>query len=313
MHPDQAVRVASHLPGREQIGDVLALEPPFGQPDREARLRSLRRLPDRGVLIAGTAALLLAAIAAAWWLHRAQALTRAADEAAAARARAAATKHRTQARHETQTRLLAAAGRPGSATLTRWRDAIADLPLSRAGWSLQRVDCDRYGGCVAHWARHHGSFEDLDRQARGQLGAPAFAASHPPGADWLGTTMTTAIVATGESVPAGSAEMLVQERLPRLRDAVNAWGSRLQDLALVGGRTSLASGAPFGAEATGTGAAQIGTGIVRLEWRVVDGLWSLPMLELPAYTVPETLTLTLAGTQITYELTGSLFANGQSY
>jgi hypothetical protein len=53
--------------------------------------------------------------------------------------------------------------------------------------------------------------------------------------------------------------------------------------------------------------------VVRMDWRLKDGVWSLPLLQVPPYVVVETLTLNFAPSQISYELSGSLFAHGARY
>ena len=132
MHPDQEVRVASHLPARARIGEAIAPDLLFGQPDGDTRLRPL--LPARwpAALAAGTAMLGLAVGFAAWWRHE-RAIER--DLLASARQNAATAAARLQAgaaRTRQLADLLAQAGHPGAAPLDRWRAAIAALPVSRS-------------------------------------------------------------------------------------------------------------------------------------------------------------------------------------
>ncbi|MDH0866717.1 type 4b pilus protein PilO2, partial [Mitsuaria sp. GD03876] len=68
MHPDRPVRVASHLPGRERLGDALPLAMLFDQPDPETRLRPLPGEQRRAAwCAAAVAATLLAAGATVVW------------------------------------------------------------------------------------------------------------------------------------------------------------------------------------------------------------------------------------------------------
>ncbi len=140
MHPDQEVRVASHLPGQDRIGEALAPDLLFGQPDGDTRLRPL--LPARwpAALAAGLAALGLSVGFTMWMRHQREVERATLD---AARHLAATAASRAQASAQRARRLgslLEQAGRPGLAPLDRWRAAIAALPLSRAGWTLQQVD-----------------------------------------------------------------------------------------------------------------------------------------------------------------------------
>ncbi|ANH67204.1 type 4b pilus protein PilO2 [Mitsuaria sp. 7] len=323
MHPDQEVRVASHLPGRDRLGDALVPDLLFGQPDGDTRLRPL--LPARwpAAVAAGVAVLGLGAGFAMWIRHEREMGRAAIDAARHLAATAASRAQAADLRARRLTRLLEQAGRPGSAPLDRWRDAIAALPLSRAGWTLQQVDCDRSGGCVATWARHHGSLETLDRLPVGALGAPSPRPDPSAGEDALAASMQTALAETAEP-PLTAREALIAARLPPLRLAMNVWGSHLQELATVGGaEASLTPAAPLkgGGEADATdltptreeGADPATLPVVRMVWRLKDGVWSLPLVQVPPYVVVETLTLNFAASQISYELSGSLFAHGTRY
>lgn len=349
MHPDQEVRVASHLPARARIGEAIAPDLLFGQPDGDTRLRPL--LPARwpAALAAGTAMLGLAVGFAAWWRHE-RAIER--DLLASARQNAATAAARLQAgaaRTRQLADLLAQAGHPGAAPLDRWRAAIAALPVSRAGWTLQQVDCDRTAGCVATWARHHGSFETLEALPAGAIGPPSMRPGLSAGEDLLASSMRTPLAGTITPPPAAH-EALVVARLPPLRLAVNVWGSHLQELATAGGAdATLHPGVPLlavaattvtevteatevtavttdaadaadaaeDADATTSPATAARSDaahkVVRMTWRLKDGLWSLPLLQVPPYVVVDTLTLNFAASQISYELSGSLFAHGTRY
>ncbi|WP_377155359.1 hypothetical protein ACFJIX_25130 [Roseateles sp. UC29_93] len=351
MHPDQEVRVASHLPGQDRIGEALAPDLLFGQPDGDTRLLPL--LPARwpAALAAGLAALGLSVGFTMWMRHQREVERATLD---AARHLAATAASRAQASAQRARRLgslLEQAGRPGLAPLDRWRAAIAALPVSRAGWTLQQVDCDRSNGCVATWARHHGSLEMLDGLPAGVIGAPSMRPELSAGEDALAASMQTALADTVEP-PLRRGEALIAARLPPLRLAMNVWGSHLQELATVGGAdASLTPGPSLDGEAgvsdpttTSTATARTGmstttdaasttgtasttgmTGadqeradlvaqpVVRMVWRLKDGVWSLPLVQVPPYVVVETLTLNFAASQISYELSGSLFAHGLRY
>lgn len=53
--------------------------------------------------------------------------------------------------------------------------------------------------------------------------------------------------------------------------------------------------------------------VERFTWRWQDGVWSLPLVDPPAHVVVDALTLTLGSSQVSYELSGSLFALGARY
>jgi hypothetical protein len=321
MHPDQEVRVASHLPGRDRLGETLVPDLLFGQPDGDTRLRPL--LPARWpvAVVAGMAVLGLGAGFAMWMRHERE-MDRVTIAAARHLAETAASRaHASGLRARRLTRLLEQAGRPGTSPLDRWRAAIAALPVSRAGWTLQQVDCDRSGGCVATWARHHGSLETLDRLPVGAIGAPSMRPEPSAGENALAASMQTSLAETAEP-PLKPGEALKAARLPPLRLAMNVWGSRLQELATVGGAdASLTPGAPLDGEAGATDptptrderADPATQPVVRMVWRLKDGVWSLPLVQVPPYVVVETLTLNFAASQISYELSGSLFAHGTRY
>lgn len=315
MHPDQEVRVASHLPGRDRLGEALVPEMLFGQPDGDARLKPL--LPARWpAALAGGIAVLGMAGGFAMWLRHERALERTAvdlarQSAAAAAARAAAAADRTRRLGQ----LLEAAGRPGSQPLDRWRTAVAALPLSRAGWTLQQVDCVRASGCVATWARHHGTLAALDTVPREHLGPPSMPGGPAAGENALASPMRTVLADTAEP-PLRAGEALTTARLPPMRLALNVWGSRLQDLATVGGGdAAIHPGAALdlGDDTGAPRAPDAGAPVVRLTWHLKDGLWSLPLVQVPPYVVVETLTLNFAASQISYELSGSLFVHGSHY
>lgn len=324
MHPDQEVRVASHLPGQDRIGEALAPDLLFGQPDGDTRLRPL--LPARwpAAVAAGVAVLGLGAGFAMWVRHE-RGMERAAMDAARHLAATAASRAQASGmRARRLTHLLEQAGRPGNAPLDRWRAAIAALPVSRAGWTLQQVDCDRSDGCVATWARHHGSLEMLDGLPAGTIGAPSMRPELSAGEDVLAASMRTSLADTAEP-PLKAGEALVAARLPPLRLALNVWGSHLQELATVGGAdASLKAGPPLDGAASAASAADrpVADGeradiaaqpVLRMVWRLKDEVWSLPLVQVPPYVVVETLTLNFAASQISYELSGSLFAHGTHY
>ena len=318
LHPGQNVRVASHLPGLGRVGEALSVDLLFERPDPETRLRPL---PGRQRRTAGIAALaagaLLAAGLGAAWLKREHdqerlAAEQARDAAASAANRAAQAASR---RASEAVRLLAAAGRPGAGALDRWRAAIARMPLSRAGWLLRQVTCSRADGCIATWTRHHGTLLQLDATWRASaaeprpetFAAPVLAIDRQSVPDWLAAPMPAPLPGTAES-PA-DAEPLTPGALPPLRDAVNGWGSRLQEMMLVGGGAALLdAGAPLVADASAATPRA-----VRLPWRLKDGLWSLPLLQIPPYVVVDSLTLNLGVSPLSYELSGSLFAIGDRY
>lgn len=304
MHPDQDVRVASHLPGRDRLGEALALEVLFSQPDDDARLKPL--LPARWpAALAGGIAMAGMIAGFALWLRHERALERIAAQLAHQSATAAAARAATTAERSRRLgQLLEAAGRPGALPLDRWRTAIAALPVSHAGWTLQQVDCDRATGCVATWARHHGNLAGLDASARGRLGPPSMRGELAAGEDALASPMRTVLADTVEP-PLRDDEALTAARLPPLRLALNVWGSRLQDLATVGGADAAIK--PGAALHLG------GAPIVRMTWHLKDGPWSLPLVQVPPYVVVESLTLNLAASQISYELSGSLFVRGTRY
>ena len=69
MHPDQPVRVASHLSARDRVGEAMAPDVLFGHPDGDTRLRPLRSARWPAALAAGAATLAIAMGFATWLRH----------------------------------------------------------------------------------------------------------------------------------------------------------------------------------------------------------------------------------------------------
>lgn len=338
MHPGEPVRVASHLPGHAVIGTALTpmLSTLFSQPDAESRLRPLRtrawywRAATVG-LLALAALGGVGSIAVSRMLERE---ARATEAAAQARHRAtlAARASPAQRAADRERRLagwLAESAPPGPALLDRWRAAIGALPLSRAGWTLQRVACEPIQGCLATWSRHHGNLARFDAaiealndardpRLRASLSTPA-----TPEAELLGASLQTLLPDTARqdqdtrspsTTTSPTTSPLRADQLPLLRDALNGWGSQLQDLATVGsGQAALKRLPPPDAEGADPPATEGALEVERFTWRWQDGAWSLPLVDPPAHVVVDALLLTLGSSQVSYELSGSLFALGARY
>lgn len=310
MHVGEEIRIASTLKQAWPEAEALAFDPMVELADRSTQLKPLGRLVISRrawcALVGGT--LLVGALA--WGaLHYLD------EQRRSAAAERAARENDPNHLYERQLPdLLRRAGVPGNRLLSQWRSVLGELPLQREGWALQRFDCRQATReCVATWVRHYGNFSDFDRHP--PLGARASHAAPSTGkgkdkASVLNASITTHhAIATGG--PGGPPPMLVRERLPSVQEATTRWGSHLQDLMLVAepGTTevSLAQGGLLGPGSVD----RLQRPVVSMPWRIADGLWSLPSLDLPDYAVPDTLTVKLDGPQVTYSLTGALYAKAK--
>ncbi|SEL08541.1 Pilin accessory protein (PilO) [Roseateles sp. YR242] len=315
IHIDQDVRVATDLGDTIPNSEVLQTQTVFEMPEAGSLVRPLiNRALRRTVLGGGTAAVVLsAALGSFLWSQHQQ--RKAADEAA----RLARENDPNRQYEANINAMLARAGIPGNVVLDQWRGLLNRLPITREGWALQRFECTQASReCVATWTRNYGNFQDFLTRPPVGVREPRFGTLSNNN-DVLGASMTTFHswdVADQQANHQSDHQALARPTLPRVGEVPETWGSRLQDLALAAGGaanvTSLKPARLFGPSSV-TSLQAIQQPVVAMEWRIVDGMWSLPAIDLPPSAVPESLTVQLAPTQITYTLTGNVYAKGKSY
>lgn len=319
IHVDENVRVATNLTDQIANAEPLQLNSIFEMPETSSLVRQLfnRALLRTVVSSAAAIAVVGGSIAGYLWnQHKAQLKK---EEAA----RVAYENDPNRVYERDIDGLLTRAGAPGNALLTTWREIVRTLPLSREGWSLQRIECKRSDEeCVATWIRHYGNFSDFaTKTADTDLSTPTTGSD----TDLLKSALTTRYPVQStlpSSLAASTSESelptLKRARLPLESDATSLWGSRLQDLTLVASgsgaktATSLRPGRLFGPPSI-RDMKLINRPVVSMEWQVSDSIWSLPSIDLPESAVPETLVVELSQTQILYTLSGNLYAKGKSY
>jgi len=319
MHVGYKVRLVSNLDASElPDAEPVSIEQVVGQPDKSALVHRLINRPLRRVVGLGACVVMLVGGGTGWYGYQQNEEMRLREEAAR---QAYESDPNVQYERGIESR-LSGAGQPGSALLDRWRAVVASLPLASGGWMLERVDCQAVA-CTATWQRYHGNFRDFDGQLPpGAASAPALkaVAGGTDGENLLGIRLRTEHP-TGppEGAPAGP--VLQRAGLPLLREAGQFWGSVLQDrsLALAGDSQSVQLGAKlgvpvlFGPEHVNVDVAVLRQPVARVPWSLSDGLWSLKATQLPAYAIPEALTVDLSKDTITYLLTGSLYAKAKTY
>lgn len=324
IHIDQDVRVATDLRDAIPNGEPLQVQTIFEMPEATSLVRPLINRLLRRTLVGGIAAALLAGSGLGYLLWNQYQQRKAAEEAA----RLAQENDPNRLYEQAIETLMANAGRPGNTVLDHWRTLLSHVPLTREGWALQRFTCSQTSrDCQATWTRNFGNFQDFLTDApRRDPASPAPQVAADGNGDLLGATITTHY--SWEDVGANAAPqtapglavhaappVLVREQLPVVDMVTQTWGSRLQDLSLVAGNAQAASLKParlFGPPSV-TQLTALHRPVVSLSWQVTDDLWSLPSIELPPSAVPETLTVLLTPTQVTYTLTGQVYAKGKPF
>ncbi len=319
IHVDENVRVATNLPDQIANAETLQLNAIFEMPESGSMVRQLFNRALFRTVVSGVAAITVVggSIAGYLWNQHKEQLKK--EEAA----RLAYENDPNRVYERDIDQLLIRAGLPGNALLTNWREIIRTLPLSREGWSLQRVECKRQDEeCVATWIRNYGNFSDFEtKTANSDLSKPATGSD----VDLLKSALTTRYPVK-TTLPASAAASSSETELPTLQrnqlplesEATSLWGSRLQDLTLVASgshtpaATSLRPGRLFGPPSVHD-MKLVNRPVVSLGWQVSDSIWSLPSIDLPDSAVPETLIVELSPTQVVYTLSGNLYAKGKTY
>ncbi|ALV06810.1 type 4b pilus protein PilO2 [Roseateles depolymerans] len=309
IHIDQDVRVATDLRDAIPNGEPLPVQAIFEMPEATSLVRPLINRVLRRTLVGGVAVALLAGSGLGYMLWNQYQARKAAEEAA----RLARENDPNRLYEQAIETLMAGAGQPGNTVLDHWRTLLSRVPLTREGWALQRFTCSQTSrDCQATWTRNFGNFQDFLTDApRPDPASPAPQVTADGNGDLLGATITTHY-SWEEGAPAPS---LVREQLPLVDGVTQTWGSRLQDLSLVAGNAQAASLKParlFGPPSV-TQLTALHRPVVSLSWQVTDGVWSLPSIELPPSAVPETLTVLLTPGQVTYTLTGQIYAKGKPF
>ncbi len=309
IHIDQDVRVATDLRDAIPNGEPLPVQAIFEMPEATSLVRPLINRVLRRTLVGGVAVALLAGSGLGYMLWNQYQARKAAEEAA----RLARENDPNRLYEQAIETLMAGAGQPGNTVLDHWRTLLSRVPLTREGWALQRFTCSQTSrDCQATWTRNFGNFQDFLTDApHRDPSSPAPQVTADGNGDLLGATITTHY-SWEEGAPAPS---LVREQLPLVDGVTQTWGSRLQDLSLVAGNAQAASLKParlFGPPSV-TQLTALHRPVVSLSWQVTDGVWSLPSIELPPSAVPETLTVLLTPGQVTYTLTGQVYAKGKPF
>ncbi|UXH80276.1 hypothetical protein [Roseateles amylovorans] len=319
IHIDQNVRLATNLTDQIANAESLQLNAMFEMPEAASLVRPLINRALIRTVVGGTMAALVVggSVGGMLWKQHQQRLK---DEAAA---RQAYENDPNRIYENKIDSMLASMGQPGNALLSSWRGILQGLPLSREGWTLQRVECTRVSQeCLATWHRNYGNFNDFDAKA---TGSALSSAGGGQDGDLLKSAITTRhpvqvprALASAASGALPTLPSLQREHLPLEKDATTLWGSRLQDLTLVasggGGSTSttLRPGQLFGPPQV-RDIKVVKRPVVSMEWRLVDNIWSLPSIDLPDTAVPDNLTVQLSAGQVTYTLSGSIYAKGKPY
>jgi Pilin accessory protein (PilO) len=325
IHIDQDVRVATDLRDVIPNGEMLQVQTIFDMPESGSLVRPLVNRTLRRTVVAGGLTALLVGSSLGYFLWEQHQTRKAAEEAA----RLAAENDPNRLYEKAIAHMLAQAGVPGNAVLDRWRTLLNRLPLSREGWALQRFQCSQNTrDCQATWSRNFGNFHDFLTEPPTDSRFPRVTPT--PNNDLLGAAITThhpwdepeldghaaaSSSAAASAPPAARLATLSRRALPLADTVTQQWGSRLQDVALVAGNaqaTSLKPSRLFG-PSTVTDLQALKQPVIQLEWQVTDGLWSLPSIDLPPSAVPESLTVQLNASQITYTLTGRVYAKGKPY
>lgn len=312
IHIDQDVRVATDLRDVIPNAEPLQVQSIFEMPEATSLVRPLINRALRRAVVAGVSMAVLGGSSVGYMLWNQYQLRRAAEEAA----RLAQENDPNRLYERAIDSLIAGVGHPGNAVLDRWRTLLNRVPLTREGWALQRFSCSQATrDCQATWTRNFGNFQDfLTDGPHPEPGSAAPQVTPEGNSDLLGATITTHY--SWDDTPAkAQGAPLVRDQLPLADGVTESWGSRLQDLALVAGNSQAASLKParlFGPP-TVTQLTALRRPVVSLSWQVTDGLWSLPSLELPPTAVPETFTVQLNPGQVTYTLTGQVYAKGKPF
>lgn len=321
IHAHQSVRVVSNFEDDALVSELVQPRLMVAHLHADAAVRRLVNRPLRRLVggIALATFVLGGAVAGALWYQAEQERKR---EEAERAAREADPDYRYEQAIE---QALATAGTPGNATLWRWREIAMALPITTHGWVLTRIECQRIG-CKGTWRRYYGNFEDFDRRLppgaqglpaltlEGGLVAAVIQSEHPLGD--AGTPAAPSPTASAPSASPVAAPTLVRDSLPALRPAIARWGSTLQDLGLLSetGESVAMTPATLFPGTTGTqDAGPIQRPVMKAAWSFSDSLWSLRDIEVPAFVVPEALTVELTDGAIKYTFTGGLYAKGKDY
>lgn len=309
IHIDQDVRVATDLRDAIPNAEPLPVQAIFEMPEATSLVRPLINRVLRRALVGGVAVALLAGSGLGYMLWNQYQARKAAEEAA----RLARENDPNRLYEQAIETLMAGAGQPGNTMLDHWRTLLSRVPLTREGWALQRFTCSQTSrDCQATWTRNFGNFQDFLTDApHRDPASPAPEVTADGNGDLLGATITTHYSWEADS----PAPALVREQLPLVDGVTQTWGSRLQDLSLVAGNAQAAALKParlFGPPSV-TQLTALHRPVVSLSWQVTDGVWSLPSIELPPSAVPETLTVLLTPGQVTYTLTGQVYAKGKPF
>lgn len=314
IHVDHEIRVASNLPAAVPDSETLHLDDLFSRPEGASALRLLFNKRLVRAVLSSVAVVGTIAGVGGWYLWDQQ---RQSEERAAAE-RAAAERDPNRIYESQIDDLLRQLGAPGDRLLDQWRQTIVRLPLSREGWTLQRIDCTRSArACIANWRRNYGTFAQFQRGIE-TLGTATTARADQTDGDMLNVGMSTVhAIDEGPVTSAAAADRLVRQALPELRASTEDWGSRLQDLSLVihssGADGLFLKPATVFGPASSADAIAIRRPVLSMAWRITDDIWSLPSISLPANAIADSLVVQLSPSGITYSLNGSVYVKGKHF
>jgi hypothetical protein len=297
----QAIRYVGNV---EELLDIekMALSDAFGLPDPEAALQGLPNYQFRIQLAAIMVPVVLIASAGGyWWFSQ---------------------KQKTERQRLTQQQdpnliyerqvdsALQQIGPDGNLALARWREVFGKLPVTRSGWRLEKVVCEK-DSCTAHWRRESGSVNVVKSHP------PAGMVSMLPSKPQSGDSPAEALIETTFSVepPAGVELSRKRNELPTSDQAETVLTSQLQDMALLpDAHVKLKPPELF--PSTGATLEQLMRPVIRGEWSITHELWSLGdlKLNLPAQAVQNlTIQLDEKTKNWVYTLTGHYYAKGKKY
>lgn len=297
LQADQAVRFVGNTELFENI-EKISLTEVFSRPDQAAHLHTLPNFGLRKLLalILIPSVLLFAGIAA-WFEHARQVE----EQERLARERDPNYIYEKAVGPAMQTIEPQA-----QVTLEHWREVVYRMPTARAGWRLEKVECQP-SSCNATWQRDFGNYEDFKlAPLEGVVSSSEAQTGESPAKASITTVMGVAVLPT-------EIQPLLRTSLPGARTLLQEFGSQLQDISLLQG-VDIKLKQPELYPATGATVDQITNPVVRGEWSITHDLWTLGELtfDLPSVALKGlTLQQDEKTKNWTYTLTGHYYANGK--
>lgn len=189
---------------------------------------------------------------------------------------------------------LEKAGQAGNQTLNAWKKLFRTVPVESGGWLLQSFECKPHE-CTGKWRSESSSFEDFEKAfPYPSIKRPAMVPTDN-GDRILQTTHPLPAPVKSAATELAPASKLTRETLPQARDAYLQWGSFIQDFNLIPGQKGSIKAANF----YGAGSIEkIKNPVFKGTWSLDSELWTLPDIFLPAYVVPESLSIICSETPV---------------